>query len=58
LPDALSADEVGITLAALGYEALEIHRALRAVAATGLAGDAPVDTWIRDCLRWLSQSAA
>jgi len=58
LPDAVSTDEVGITLAALGYEALEIHRALRAVAATGLAGDAPVDTWIRDCLRWLSQSAA
>jgi len=58
LPDVLSADEVGITLAALGYEALEIHRALRAVAATGLAGDAPVDSWIRDCLRWLSQSAA
>ena len=58
LPDATGTDEVGITLAALGYEALEIHRALRAVAATGLAGDAPVDTWIRDCLRWLSQSAA
>jgi Holliday junction DNA helicase RuvA len=58
LPDALGADEVGITLAALGYEALEIHRALRAVAATGLAGDAPVDSWIRECLRWLSQSAA
>lgn len=58
LPDAAGADEVGITLAALGYEALEIHRALRAVAATGLASDAPVDTWIRDCLRWLSRSAA
>jgi Holliday junction DNA helicase RuvA len=49
---------VGITLAALGYEALEIHRALRAVAATGLASDAPVDTWIRECLRWLSRAAA
>jgi len=49
---------VAITLAALGYEALEIHRALRAVAAAGMASDAPVDTWIRDCLRWLSQSAA
>jgi len=58
LPDAVGADEVGITLSALGYEALEIHRALRAAAATGLAGDAPVDSWIRECLRWLSQSAA
>jgi Holliday junction DNA helicase RuvA len=57
-PDAVGADEVGITLAALGYEALEIHRALRAVAATGLASDASVDTWIRECLRWLSRSAA
>jgi Holliday junction DNA helicase RuvA len=58
LPDAVGADEVGITLAALGYEALEIHRALRAVAATGLASDAPVDSWIRECLRWLSRAAA
>lgn len=51
-------EEVTITLSALGYESLEIHRALRAVAAGGLAGDAPVDTWIRECLRWLSRSAA
>ena len=58
VPEGVGADEVAITLAALGYEALEIHRALRAVAAAGLASDAPVDTWIRDCLRWLSQSAA
>jgi Holliday junction DNA helicase RuvA len=58
LPNAVGADEVGITLAALGYEALEIHRALRAVAATGLASDAPVDSWIRECLRWLSRAAA
>jgi len=58
LPAAGAADEVGITLAALGYEALEIHRALRAVAAAGLASDAPVDSWIRDCLRWLSRPAA
>jgi len=58
VPGGIGADDVAITLAALGYEALEIHRALRAVAAAGMASDAPVDTWIRDCLRWLSQSAA
>ena len=51
-------EEVGLTLAALGYEALEIHRALRAVAASGLTSDAPIDDWIRDCLRWLSRGAA
>ena len=50
-----SREEVQLTLAALGYEALEIQRALRAVAAGGLtAGDDP-DLWLRDCLRWLSQ---
>lgn len=66
LPAAGGAREVEITLAALGYEGLEIQRALRAVAAEGLAaggdvvGDAGSDTdaWIRECLRWLSRSAA
>lgn len=58
LPAADGAQEVEITLAALGYEGLEIHRALRAVAADGLVtGDDP-DAWIRECLRWLSQSVA
>jgi Holliday junction DNA helicase RuvA len=58
LPAADDAQEVEITLAALGYEGLEIHRALRAVAADGLVtGDDP-DAWIRECLRWLSQSVA
>ena len=51
-------EEVQITLAALGYETLEIHRAMRAVAAAGLAGDAASDDWIRECLRWLSRGAA
>jgi Holliday junction DNA helicase RuvA len=32
-------DEVQLTLAALGYEALEVHRALRAVAAARIDGD-------------------
>ncbi len=55
-----SRDEVDLTLAALGYEPLEIQRALRAVAATSSdqAGDRDADAWIRDCLRWLSQDAA
>jgi Holliday junction DNA helicase RuvA len=58
LPDGEEREEVGITLSALGYESLEIHRALRAVAAQGLAAKAPADDWIRECLRWLSRSAA
>ena len=48
--------EVDLTLSALGYEPLEIQRALRAVALDG--GDRSADDWIRDCLRWLSQAAA
>ncbi len=51
-------DEVQITLAALGYEPLEIHRALRAVAATGLEEASSADDWIRETLRWLSRSVA
>jgi Holliday junction DNA helicase RuvA len=49
-------EEVQLTLAALGYEALEIQRALRAVASGGdaAAGDA-ADVWIRACLQWLSR---
>ncbi len=51
-------DEVQITLAALGYEPLEIHRALRAVAGAGLAEGSCADDWIRETLRWLSRSVA
>ncbi|MCP9882615.1 Holliday junction branch migration protein RuvA [Cyanobium sp. Alchichica 3B3-8F6] len=51
-------DEVQLTLAALGYEALEIHRALRAVAAGGLGEEAGAEDWIRECLRWLSRQVA
>ena len=50
-------DEVQITLAALGYEPLEIHRALRA-AGRSLDEQAGGDDWIRESLRWLSRSAA
>ncbi|MEB3262569.1 MAG: Holliday junction branch migration protein RuvA [Cyanobacteriota bacterium] len=48
-------DEVQITLSALGYEALEIQRALRAVAAAGLESGAGPERWIAACLQWLSR---
>jgi Holliday junction DNA helicase RuvA len=48
---------VQLTLATLGYEPLEIHRALRAVA-SALPEDAACDDWIRETLRWLSRPAA
>ena len=48
LPAADGAQEVEITLSALGYEGLEIHRALRAVAAEGLATGDDTDAWIRE----------
>jgi Holliday junction DNA helicase RuvA len=52
-------DEVQLTLSALGYEALEVHRALRAVAAAGeVAAHWQADDWIRACLRWLSREVA
>ncbi|MFM9100766.1 MAG: Holliday junction branch migration protein RuvA [Cyanobium sp.] len=52
-------DEVQLTLSALGYEALEVHRALRAVAGAGEdAAGWQADDWIRACLRWLSRQVA
>ena len=51
-------DEVQLTLSALGYEALEIQRALRATAAAGLGSDADADAWIRSCLQWLTRDMA
>ena len=59
-----SRDEVHLTLGALGYEALEIQRAMRAVAGLGLAegagsnSSASPEDWIRECLRWLSRDVA
>ncbi len=47
-------DELQLTLSALGYEPLEINRALRAVAALGLTEGAGSDDWLRESLRWLS----
>jgi Holliday junction DNA helicase RuvA len=51
------AEEVRLTLAALGYESLEIHRALRRVGRQDLA-EAGAEEWIRACLRCLTESAA
>jgi Holliday junction DNA helicase RuvA len=51
-------EEVSITLTALGYEALEINRALRAVAAAKEPPGQAADDWLRACLRWLSRSQA
>ncbi|MEB3172245.1 MAG: Holliday junction branch migration protein RuvA [Cyanobacteriota bacterium] len=56
-------DDVHLTLTALGYEPLEIQRALRAVAAladqgAGEALGSDPEAWIRGCLRWLSRDAA
>jgi holliday junction DNA helicase RuvA len=57
-PTAPCREEVQITLVALGYEPLEIHRALRAVAAAGIDASAGADDWIRESLRWLSRAVA
>lgn len=52
-------EEVQLTLAALGYEPLEIQRALRAAAVQiEPAAQADADAWIRACLQWLSRDAA
>jgi Holliday junction DNA helicase RuvA len=56
-PDGAARHEVQTTLEALGYETLEVHRALRAVAAE-LTPEAAVDDWIGAALRWLSRQAA
>ena len=57
-PSAPCREEVQMTLVALGYEPLEIHRALRAVAAAGVDASATADDWIRESLRWLSRAVA
>ncbi|MCP9926863.1 Holliday junction branch migration protein RuvA [Cyanobium sp. CH-040] len=55
-------DDVQHTLEALGYEVLEVHRALRAAARQQTLGEGAADwsaeDWIRECLRWLSRQAA
>jgi Holliday junction DNA helicase RuvA len=57
LPNAVR-EEVSLTLTALGYEALEINRALRAVAALESPEIEAADDWLRECLRWLSRGQA
>lgn len=53
-----SLDDVQLTLTALGYEPLEIRRALEGAAHQGLSGAADAEVWIRACLQWLGQQAA
>ncbi|MFZ9850175.1 MAG: Holliday junction branch migration protein RuvA [Vulcanococcus sp.] len=49
-------EELQLTLAALGYEPLEINRALRAVAAQQPPDLHDGEGWLRESLRWLSAS--
>jgi Holliday junction DNA helicase RuvA len=56
--DANVREEVSLTLTALGYEALEINRALRAVATQAELQEADADAWLRESLRWLSRAEA
>ncbi len=51
-------EEVQLTLAALGYEALEINRALRAVSQQSQELGEDGDAWLRESLRYLSRDAA
>ena len=56
-PDPLQ--DLQLTLSTLGYEDLEIRRAMRAVA-TGeeVPASDDGDGWLRDCLRWLNRPSA
>jgi Holliday junction DNA helicase RuvA len=56
-PAPATRDDVQITLTALGYEPLEINRALRAVGRQGLEPEQGPDAWLRESLRWLAQQA-
>jgi Holliday junction DNA helicase RuvA len=49
---------VQLTLAALGYEALEINRALRAISLQSQDLGEDGDAWLRESLRYLSRDAA
>jgi Holliday junction DNA helicase RuvA len=51
-------EEVQLTLAALGYEALEINRALRAISLQSQDLGEDGDAWLRESLRYLSRDAA
>jgi Holliday junction DNA helicase RuvA len=51
-------EEVQLTLSALGYEALEINRALRAISPQGPELGEDGDAWLRESLRYLSRDVA
>ena len=51
-------EELQLTLAALGYDPLEINRALQAVASQEPPDLKDGEGWLRECLRWLSRSEA
>ncbi len=57
-PEPATRDEVQLTLAALGYEPLEINRALRAVGRLEDAAALGAEAWLRESLRWLSREAS
>ncbi|MCT0249585.1 Holliday junction branch migration protein RuvA [Synechococcus sp. CS-205] len=57
-PTASTREELQITLTALGYEPLEISRALRGLGRDGLDPALDADAWLSACLRWLSREAA
>ena len=57
LPEGGESQDLQLTLTALGYEPLEIRRALRGVA-SGIEAGAASEVWLRECLRWLSREAA
>jgi Holliday junction DNA helicase RuvA len=54
-------EDVEATLISLGYDELEIRRAIRAIA-DGASGVPPSGTdqdgWLRSCLQWLSRESA
>ena len=54
----IQGQELQSTLMAMGYDRMEIHAALRAVAAQGLDPAADGERWLGECLRWLSRAAA
>lgn len=51
-------EELQLTLTALGYEALEINRALRAVASQSDLDSTDAEAWLRESLRWLAREVA
>ena len=56
-----SGADLEATLSMLGYDDLEIRRAIRALA-EGVDGQPPAgddqDAWLRGCLQWLSRESA